>query len=401
MPLTLIRSDITTMQTDAIVNAANRHLRRGGGVCGAIFARADGNALQEACNRIGHCETGKAVITRSFGLAARYIIHTVGPIWMGGKLGENEKLRSCYLSSLELAKNRHLRSIAFPLISSGIFAFPKQQAMEIALSAIGDWLLQTESDMDVYLVLYDKDAYSIGKERYPSLQSFIDNQYVEEHSPIEHRRLMQRLDALNDEYPDETASRSVSSKSAVSDAADQWGESFLSGKADEDAAPPPYSVSSNTIDTPCPPEFLEKAEQKAPRTSKRINAAVQSCAPRRLEDVLSEMQETFSEMLFRLIDQRGMSDPDVYKRANMDRRLFSKIRSNPNYQPTKGTVFALAIALRLNLDQTTDLLCRAGFAFSPSSKADLIVKYFIREGIFNIHEINEALFSYEQKLLGA
>ncbi len=397
MPLTLIRSDITTMQTDAIVNAANRHLRRGGGVCGAIFARADSDALQKACSRIGHCETGKAVITRGFGLAAHYIIHTVGPVWMGGMLRESEKLRSCYQSSLELAKNRHLRSIAFPLISSGIFAFPKQQAMEVALSAIGDWLLETESDMDVYLVLYDKDAYSIGKERYPSLQSFIDNQYVEEHSPIERRRLMQHFDVLHHVPPDETASEKAPATA-------QWEElddAFPSSSSREDA-PPLSPYSSNSIDTAYSSEFLDKPKKKPDNlNSLPLPHTVCNAAPRRLEDLLNEMEETFSEMLFRLIDQRGMSDPEVYKRANMDRRLFSKIRSNPNYQPTKSTVFALAIALQLNLDQTTDLLCRAGFAFSPSSKTDLIIKYFIREGIFNIHTVNEALFSYEQKLLGA
>lgn len=161
MPLRLIQGDITFMQTDAIVNAANSRLQRGGGVCGAIFARADGEALQAACDEIGFCPTGEAVLTSSCGLNAPFVIHAVGPIWQGGNHQEAELLRSAYIHSLDAAERNLLHSIAFPLISSGIYGFPLQQAISIALSAIEDWLTAHSADMQVYLVLFDRTAFEL------------------------------------------------------------------------------------------------------------------------------------------------------------------------------------------------------------------------------------------------
>ena len=347
MPLELIRSDITLMQTDAIVNAANSRLQRGGGVCGAIFARANGEALQAACSEIGFCPTGSAVITPSFGLNAPFVIHAVGPVWQGGGCSEAELLRSAYTRSLDVARENSLHSVAFPLISSGIYGFPKQQALSTAVSAIGDWLMNSNSEMQVYLVLFDKTSFELGNALHSRVRAFIDEHYVDTHTFARRNACLETEAQLSDMC------------------------------AAPQSAEPPCSASA----------LRSAASAKAPRK-------------RSLEDLLNQTGESFTEMLLRLIDERGLTDPEVYKRANLDRKLFSKIRSNPAYQPGKNTVLALSVALKLNLDQATDLLRRAGFALSPSSKSDLIVEYFIREQSYNIHEINETLFAFGQKLLG-
>lgn len=366
MPFELIRSDITTMRVDAVVNAANSRLQRGGGVCGAIFSKADGARLQAACDKIGFCAVGDAVVTPSFGLPAPYVIHAVGPIWKGGRFREEELLRSAYTKSLDVAREHGLRSIAFPLISSGIYGYPKQRALSVAVSAIGDWLMKADCDMQAYLVLFDRTAFELGGTLYSRIRAFIDERYVEEHAPLRRNAPMEIARQM--EYMD-----------AAADAQD-------GPEPEAYAAFPAEDFSADSFTPACP----------APACSAPLMPAKRS-----LEDVLSQASESFSEMLFRLIDERGLTDPEVYKRANLDRKLFSKIRSNPAYQPGKNTVLALSIALELNLDQTTDLLRRAGFALSPSSKADLIVQYFIRERQYSIHQINETLFAFNQKLLGA
>lgn len=328
MPLELIRNDITKMKVDAIVNAANTALQRGGGVCGAIFSAAGAAELQAACNKIGGCKVGEAVITPGFNLPAKYIIHTVGPIWQGGHANEAQLLHNCYINSLNLALENKCDSIAFPLISSGIYGYPKDQALHIAVSAISEFLLSNEAN--VYLVLFDKKAITLSEKLFTAIEKYIDDNYVEERLQRYRRR------------------------------------------------------------------GLELFEIRELTTSEQI---VYSRA-RSLEDVLDQLDESFSEMLLRLIDEKGLTDVDTYKRANIDRKLFSKIRSNKNYHPSKSTALALAIALELNLDKTLDLLSKAGYTLSPSSKFDVIIQYFIEEGNYNIFEINEALFFFDQDTLG-
>ena len=313
MPLEIIRNDITKMQVDAIVNAANIALQMGGGVCGAIFSAAGAEKLQAECDKIGHCDVGAAVMTSGYGLPAKYIIHTVGPIWKDGKSNEAALLRSCYASSLNLALQHQCESIAFPLISSGIYGYPKDQALQIAISEIGEFLLKNE--MKVYLVIFDKKGFALSQKLFGKIEKYIDDNYVDEH----------------------------------------------------------------LIEQP-----LIVDESK-----------------RSLDDLVVQLDESFSDMLLRLIDEKGMTDVETYKRANMDRKLFSKIRGGNGYNPSKATAIALAIALRLNRDQTLDLLGKAGYTLSRSNKFDVIIDYFIQEENYNIHEINEALFAFDQMLLGA
>lgn len=340
MPLEIIRNDITKMHVDSIVNAANTALKMDGGVCGAIFAAAGADKLQDECDSIGKCNVGEAVITRGYNLPARYIIHTVGPIWQGGSSNEARLLHNCYTNSLLLALKNKCKSIAFPLISSGIYGYPKDQALNIAISAIGEFLLKNE--IMVYLVVYDKKAYVLSEKLFTSIEKYIDDNYVEEHCFNERRREIetyefQQLESIKMIYEPCNACESI-------------------------------------------PEIKRK---------------------RSLEDVVSQLDESFSQMLLRLIDEKGMTDVETYKRANIDRKLFSKIRSNKGYNPSKVTAIAFAIALELNLDETCDLLSKAGYTLSHSNKFDVIIEYFILEGNYNIYEINEALFAFDQVLLGA
>ena len=333
MPFSLVRNDIVNMRVDAIVNAANSSLAPGGGVCGAIFAAAGRTALEKACRAIGHCDVGSAVITPGFDLPARYVIHAVGPIWQGGTRGEAALLQSCYTRALHLAQENGCESIAFPLISSGIFGYPKPQALRVAINAIEEFLLKYE--MQVYLVIFDRAALLISERLYENIQRYIDDRYVELRA-----------------FPRQAA------------------------------------------------EALPHARQRAEQADLPLAAPCATPGKRSLDDLLGHLDESFSRMLLRLIDEKGMTDVEVYKRANLDRKLFSKIRKE-GYNPSKQTALALAIALRLNLDETKDLLGRAGYALSHSNKFDIIIEYFIEEGVYDIFEINEALFAFEQRLLGA
>ena len=332
MPFEIIRNDITKVHVDAIVNAANESLLGGGGVDGAIH-KAAGPELLEECKTLGGCRVGEAKITSGYNLPAKYIIHTVGPIWQGGHGDEEKLLYDCYRNSLELAKKHRLESIAFPLISSGSFGYPKDKALSAAISAIGSFLM--DNDMMVYLVVYDKKAFQLSEKLFSSIEEFIDDRYTEDRRPY---GTTYRQDAMLREY--------------------DLGEAV-------------------SFDGP----------QKGSRRS--------------LEKVVENRGETFSQMLLRLIDDKGLVDSEVYKRANIDRRHFSKIRNDMDYKPSKATAVAFAIALELNLDQTRDLLLSAGFALSNSNKFDLIVEFFIQDGNYNIFEINEALFAFDQTTLGA
>lgn len=336
MPLEIIRNDITKVHADAIVNAANKSLLGGGGVDGAIH-RASGSELLTECRTLGGCEIGQAKITKGYKLPAKYVIHTVGPVWHGGNDNEEKLLADCYKNSLALAKKHSLESIAFPLISSGAFGYPKDRALKTAISVIGDFLLN--NDMTVYLVVFDKAAFTLSEKLFSSITQYIDDKYIEEH-PVDRSNRLEERHILKE-----------------------------------------YCIEEPMLSPMCEP---------APAGNRK----------RSLDDVVKHIDETFSQMLLRLIDEKGMTDAETYKKANIDRKLFSKIRNDINYKPSKPTAIAFAIALRLNLDEAKDLLLKAGFALSHSSKFDIIIQYFIDEENYNIFEINEALFAFDQNLLG-
>ena len=338
MPLQMIRNDITKMSVDAIVNAANTSLLGGGGVDGCIH-RAAGPELLAECSTLHGCETGSAKITKGYRLPCKYVIHAVGPRWRDGKHQEQQLLESCYRTSLNLAKENGCQAVAFPLISSGIYGYPKDQALKVAVDTISAFLL--ENEMMVYIVIFDKKAYQISGKLFADIAAYIDDWYVDEHtdSRVEQRR---RLEALSEESCFEAAS------------------------------------------APLPSEAICK-----------------SCSSQSLEEALGQIDESFSEMLLRKIDESGMTDVQCYKKANIDRKLFSKIRSDKFYKPSKPTVLAFALALELPLAQMQEMLGKAGFTLSHSSKFDIIVEYFVERGNYNVYEINEALFAFDQSLIGA
>ena len=360
MPLQIIRQDITKIECDAIVNAANESLLGGGGVDGAIH-RAAGPELLEECRTLGGCRTGEAKLTGGYGLPCRYVIHTVGPVWHGGGYGERELLASCYRSSLELAAEHHCESVAFPLISAGAYGYPKDQAIRVAVSVIGEFLM--ESDMLVYLVVFGRDDFSIGKKLFTDIVCFIDDHYAAAHTdPLEEqRRRTQCYEATM--HPCGAA-----------------------------MPPPPAAKARRGVALP---HLRRKKKDAALPQASQADAALPD-----LSDYVGQIDESFSTMLLRKIDERGMTDVQCYKKANIDRKLFSKIRSDVHYKPSKPTVLAFAIALELSLPETLDMLMKAGFTLSHSSKFDLIIEYFIRQGNYDIFEINEALFAFDQSLLG-
>jgi len=345
MPFEVVRGDITRMKTDAIVNAANSRLQQGGGVCGAIFAAAGARQLQAECDALGGCPTGQAVITGGGSLPARYIIHTVGPVWRGGGCGEPALLRSCYLRSLELARSRGLRSVAFPLISAGIYGYPRPEALAVAGRTSSALLEQVE--MRVLLVFFDRASFDIGRQRFDDIAEYIDDRTAETALRREYRRRP---------------------------------EGGL------DNAPLEQSVCSAPL----------AQEDVAPRPLNSARAAADAELARRL----AAMDESFSQALLRLIDERGMTDVACYKRANIDRKLFSKIRSDPAYRPSKATAAAFAVALELDFAGAQALLGKAGFTLSNSSKFDIILGYFLDRPKKDIYAINEVLFAFDQPLLG-
>ena len=338
MPLEIVRNDITKMPVDAIVNAANESLLGGGGVDGAIHYAAGPGLLAE-CNTLGGCKTGKAKITCGYNLPAKYVIHTVGPIYKDGKHNEKALLESCYRESLALAKEKNCETVAFPLISSGVYGYPKDQALKVAVDVISDFLL--ENEMKVYIVIFDKAAYKISEKLFSDIAEYIDDNYVDEHT--DYCRESMRMN-----YPC---------------------QSVMIGSAQ--------------------PEHLDLCECKAMSAEDDLDAK------------LKQIDESFSQMLLRKIDEKGMTDAECYKKANIDRKLFSKIRSDVHYKPSKSTAIAFAISLELTLSETEDMLKKAGFALSHSNKFDIIIEYFISKGNYNIFEINEALFAFDQSLLGA
>lgn len=337
MPLQIIRQDITKMQVDAIVNAANSSLLGGGGVDGCIH-RAAGPELLKECEQLSGCNTGDAKITKAYKLPCKYVIHAVGPRYKDGRHNEENLLRSCYSTSLKLAKENECESVAFPLISSGIYGYPKAEALKVAIDEISKFLL--DNDMTVYIVIFDKNAYKISERLFADIEEYIDDNYVDEHALLYPE--MRKMNRPDDEI--------------------------------EYCASIPMSADA----------CLEDASYKAS-----------------LEDIINQIDESFAEMLLRKIDEKGMKDSECYKKANIDRKLFSKIRSDMNYKPSKPTALAFAIALELSLDETKDMLMKAGFALSHSNKFDLIIEYFISNGNYNIFEINEALFAFDQNLLGS
>jgi len=338
MPLSIVRNDITKMNVDAVVNAANTALQESGDVCGAIYSAAGADRLQTACNELAPIKTEEAVITGGFSLPAKYIIHVAWPSNRNGTLGKESLLRACYRNALNLAVKHGCESVAFPVISSGTYGYQKGKELTAATHAIGEWLMKN-SDINVFLVVFDRAAYIPSQKLLGKVKSFIDKNYIDEREELHRRSLrdMEQREFLHREFA---------------------------------------------------PQKMARESQPAPLPSAAFNKFSE------------QLDEPFTTTLLRMIDAKGKTDVEIYKRANIDRKLFSKIRTGKGYMPSKKTAVALAIALELSLAETRDLLERAGYALSHSVLFDVIVEYFIKHKKYDIFEINNVLFEYDQPLLG-
>ena len=391
MPFEIVRNDIVNMSVDAIVNTANPRPQIGYGVDAGIHRKA-GPKLLEARKKIGKIRVGDAAITPAFDLPARYVIHTVGPVWQDGSHSEEKLLRSCYQRSLKLAKRYRCRSVAFPLISTGNYGFPKPLALQIAMNTISEFLLNNE--MQVYLVVFSRDAFQLSEKLFQGVSSFIDENYIREKTLQQYgfEGEGEGIADLQERIIRERISRR------------QEDTACYSAAPCETMAAPPESLPEQTENTarinaiPCAPMAARLEPQMAKQENRGFSFRK---AKPSLAQLLAETDAGFSETLLKLIDRTGKKDSEIYTKANISRQHFSKIRNNPDYKPTKTTAIALALALELDLEQTRDLIGRAGYALTNSSKFDVIIMYFIREKNYNLFDINAALFEFDQSLLGA
>ncbi len=339
MPLQVIRQDITKIECDAIVTPTSMHFSAKGGIDGAVHQLA-GSELDAVCSNLPELQRGGVAVTEGYGLKCKYIIHACGPVWEGGIKGEASILRDCYAKALNAAKRLGCETVALPLISAGHYGFPKELSLAFAMETVAECL--EDCDMTVYLCVFDRSAYNMSKALFDDIKSYIDDHYAD--------------------------------------------------------------ARANTFCRALPPTESATKPNLFRRVSKPDKATA-ICASERpdetLADFLKNMGDGFTPTLLAYIDKSGMTDVECYKKANVDKKVFSKIKCNKNYRPSKQTALAFAIALRLSLDDTNKLLASAGLALSHGSKFDMIIEYFIRKGNYNIFEINEALFEFDQTLLGS
>lgn len=382
MAFQIVRNDITKITADAIVNTANPEPVCMAGTDSAIYAAAGADKLLEARRKIGMIEEGSVAVTPAFDLEAKYIFHTVGPVWQGGDKGEKEVVKNCYVNCLNKALELGVESIAFPLIATGVYGFPKADALQIATSVFSSFL--SENEMSITLVVFDNESFALSGKIFAGIDQFIDDHYVEAKTDEEY--------GFGNAISDSEAAMEDAAEEPAEDARRRRKEErfrflnrrMLAREEECRMAPPPEHAA---------PVAAAGAAMAAPASPKMQ-------AKRSLDDVMKNLSETWSESLLRMITEKGYEDTEVYKRANVDRKLFSKIRSNKDYKPKKTTAVAFALALRLNLDETKDFIARAGYAFSPSSKFDLIIEYFIENEVYDFMTINIALFDHEEPLIG-
>lgn len=334
MPVSIVHQNIVRLSCDAVVNPTDGMFSGSGGADESIHLAA-GAQLAEACKALPPLEPGAVAVTPGFDLCP-YVIHTRGPKWQGGGANEQILLRSCYLNALLAARKLELNSVAFPLIASGLFGFPKDQVLRIALDAMGDFLSQSDRDMDITLCIYDPHSYTF------------------------------------------------SSQSELA--------RFL-----EQSAPPPMPMMCSAMPMEAPKRRSSPRRAKLAEVAEDVREMASSMD---LSAWIKKQDDTFAVTLLKLIDQKGMTEVQCYKKANVSKKTFWKINNDPKYRPSKATVLAFAIALELDLPQTEQLLKTVGFSLSHSSTFDMIIEFYITRGIYDIFEINSALYQYDQICLG-
>ncbi len=328
MSFKIVRNDITRMETEAIVNTANARPVVGPGCDSAVYHAAGyEELLAYRKEKIGSFKEGDAFLTPGFRLKAKYIIHAVSPLFHDGSRGEEKKLRACYQNALKLAKEHQIRSVAFPLISTGGFGYPKEEGMRIAVDEIHAFLLRNE--MEICLVVFGDETTALGERLYPNLEEYIDRNYEEK----------------------------------------KRAEEYSSPAYRREYAPSMQRPQAARMEDAAYADF-EKVHESA------------------LDDRIRHVSDTFSQYLQYLIRKKKMNNAEVYKRTIVDKKTFSKIKNNRNYHPQKLTALCLCVGAKLNLDESKDLLARAGYALSPCDKTDIIFSYFIENEIYDMIELD-------------
>jgi len=371
MPFQIVRNDITKMHVDAIVNTANPMPGYGAGIDTAVYEAAGVKELLAKRQEIGMIDRGQSVISEGYNLPAKYIIHTVGTAWQGGTYGEEDVIRSCYRSVFRVALENGIESLAIPLLASGSYGFPKGIALRIALSEIEAFM--ADHDLELYLVVFDEKSFSLSSELYGDIDEYINDNYVEEKT----------IEEYPSSYPVRDERPLMAAQAFVGNAVPHFLRTDLTEKRRKRKG-----VAKAT-------EAYADFEED---TCEMICAA--PMAEKSLDDVVKNLDKTFMELVFSFADEKGMTDVEVQKKANLDRKAFSKLKCGTTKNPSKSTALALAVALELSLDDTKDLLSRAGLALSPCSKQDVIVQYFIEKEAYDIYEINVALFEHGEPTLG-
>ena len=449
MPIRIIRDDITKVQCDAIVNAANKTLLGGGGVDGAIH-KAAGIGLFFDCLKLRGCKVGEAKITPAHKLPCKYVIHTVGPKWKNGNNQEDELLASCYKNSLLLAKENNCESVAFPLISTGVYKFPKDRALQVAVNSISEFLV--DNDMDVTIVFYEKSDFQIDKDLNDRLSKFIEEnqepdwrnitaeielpegvafklnydrpsrrELKQAHRRIERGRRRTKCYARRSKTKKRTLDKIKTPVgfdiSKIEKEIESFGHEYRYQYSRKEKPPVREQENANECNTNANVSIDVSKSMDSPWSSfadaekwfdgklpqgQLVHQGSGAVRHHRLdlEEKLQQKDESFTQALFRMIDERGWTDPQCYKKANVDRKLFSKMRCEENYHPKKTTAIAFAIALELSYEETQEFIGKAGYTLTRSSELDLIVEFFIEEKNYNVMAINSALFDRDQKLLG-
>ena len=375
MPFKIVRNDITKMNTEAIVNTANDHATVGTGCDYAVYMAAGyDELLKYREEKIGFVPEGEAFITPGFKLQGKYIIHAVSPLYMGGDQGEEGKLRSCYRKSLQIAKEYNIKSISFPLISTGGFGYPKEEGIRIAVDEINAFLL--ENEMQIYLVVFDTKATMLGEKIYPDLEAYIDHNYVRDKREEEYgthlsnAQLIERRTKRNAERADFATSALPAYAEEPKVAKPSLKDSIFK-KPSKKAAPIKQASMSD----------MDECEENSYFNFEELHES-------KLEERMKHVSDTFSQYLMYLIQDKKMENAEVYKRAIVDKKIFSKIKNNIDYHPQKITALCLCVGAKLNLDESKDLLARAGYALSPCDKTDIIFSYFIENEIYDMIELD-------------
>lgn len=361
MPFQIIRNDITKVKADAIVNTANPKPTYAAGTDGAIYEAAGAEDLLKERKKIRDIARGDIAVTPAFKLNAKYIIHTVGPSWDGGDKGEFDILKSCYHKSLQKAAELSCESIAFPLIATGVYGFPKDKALQIAISEISSFLMEDDHDMDIYLVVFDRKAFKLSENLFFRIESYIDDKSV--------------IDSYREEYGLTEQELEMARARSKRDLEREELYYFNESRAQNTFVC--SSILPATDLTPFNEDTFDKEKYMA-----------------------KSKGSPFAGKLMDLIIESGMDNATVYKRANMNRQAFSKILCGDTKKPQKGTVMALCIALELDMNESEELLASADLAFNPTDNRDNLVRDCISHRQYDIYEVNNMLFVCNLETLG-